>query len=73
MSDAEVEAAYDNAAQHTSVGVNFWADELERRARERLMRSNARLAWLSLGVSIVGVIASIAAVVLSIVTLGATG
>lgn len=69
LSDAEVEAHYDETAGSTSVGLNFWRDELERRSRERLIESNQRLSRWSLGMSIVSGIASIAAVVLSIVTL----
>lgn len=69
LSDAEVEAKYDQATANTVVGLSFWEDELERRSRERLVRSNQKLATWSLSVAIVSGVASIAAVVLSVVTL----
>jgi hypothetical protein len=35
MSDDEIRAEYDKTAGQTSVGLNYWTDELSRRTFER--------------------------------------
>lgn len=72
LTDEAVEAAYDKVAESTSEGLAYWRDELERRSRAKLIESNQRLSRWSLGMAIVSGVASVAAVVLSIVTLVAT-
>lgn len=73
LSDEEVEARYDESTRHTQVGLSFWEDELDRRSRDRLVKSNQKLARWSLAVATLSGLASIAAVVLSVVTLLGSG
>ncbi|MBM7471710.1 hypothetical protein [Subtercola frigoramans] len=77
MSDDEVIALYNSIAPSTSPGVSFWADELERRSRERataantllaaeshrLARRSYRLTWISSGTSIIALVVAIIAIV----------
>lgn len=72
LTDEQVEEYYDKSTEHTVVGLSFWRDELERRSRDKLVKSNQRLAMWSLGVAIVSGLTSIAAVVLAVVTLTAS-
>jgi hypothetical protein len=66
MSDAEVIAEHDLAAQHTSVGTGYWVDELERRSRDRSTAASNRLATASFWLSIVSTVIAVAAVMVSI-------
>lgn len=62
LSDDQLIAEHDEKAKNTSVGTQYFMDELDRRSRERYERATFRLSWLS-------AVASIAAVVASIISL----
>lgn len=67
MTDEQVMVAYDEVARHTSVGVNYWMDELERRSRERSTMASNRVAIASFVASVVSVLIAIGALVVSLV------
>ncbi len=46
MSDEEVVAAYDDAAEYSSGGLAFWRDEIWRRESARQTTTIRRLTWV---------------------------
>lgn len=62
MSDEELILAHDQLAKHTVVSTKYYVDELNRRSREKFEKTAFRLSLLS-------AIASIAAVVTSIISI----
>lgn len=62
LSDEELVNEHDEKAKSTVVGTQYYMDELDRRSRERYEKATYRLSWLS-------AIASISAVVASIISL----
>jgi hypothetical protein len=62
MSDKQLIREHDEHAQNTVRGTSYYMEELDRRSRERFEKATKRLSWLS-------VIASIAAVITSIISL----
>ncbi|ROS52939.1 hypothetical protein [Frigoribacterium sp. PhB24] len=73
MTDAEIEQHYDQHAEHTVVGISYWADELERRSRERFTAAADKLSRRSFVLSVVSTVASVAALAVAVVTLIVTG
>lgn len=68
MSDSEIIDAYDSEAEHVSVGLNYWTDELERRSRERSTKATNRLSLASFVLSIVSTLIAIAALLATVAT-----
>jgi CHASE3 domain sensor protein len=73
MSDAELIATHDALARNTSVGINYYLDEIERRERERAAKESQKLARAAFVVSIVGTILSVIATVAAVVALFIAG
>lgn len=76
MSDDEVVRRHDDLAKYTSVGVNYWLDELDRRSADRAAAAShaAELASLHLGrrsfwLSVISAATSVAALVVAVITL----
>lgn len=69
LTDDEVAQHYDQASEHTVVGIDYWADELERRSRERFTAAADRLARRSFVLSLVSVVAGVLALAVAVVTL----
>lgn len=67
MSDDELVAEHDHAAKSTSVGVNYYLDELERRSRERSTVAANRLARNSFWLSAISTAIAIAALIVAVV------
>ena len=59
LTDAEVVKAYDRQAQSTPVGLQHWADELNRRHQERQTDSILRLTKWITGMTIVITVATL--------------
>lgn len=62
LSDEQLIKEHDDRAKNTVMGTNYYMEELDRRSREKFERTTNRLSWLS-------AIASITAVITSIITL----
>lgn len=62
LSDNEIIAEHDKSALNTSVGTNYYMQELDRRSRERYEKATFFL-------SVVGAVAAISAVITSIIAL----
>ncbi len=76
MTDDQLTRVYDQVAQHTGVGLNFYLEELHRRASDRSAdaalelaraavdeaRASRRLAKANMVVAVVAVVVSIAAI-----------
>ncbi|WP_044574675.1 hypothetical protein [Saccharopolyspora spinosa] len=69
MSDADIEALYDNISETTVVGLNYYADELNRRAYERAAfaalaeaKASRRLAVWNMVVALVAVVVAVVAI-----------
>jgi hypothetical protein len=65
LTDEELIALYDAQATRTSVGLDYYREELHRREQVAASRSNYRLAraswWLSLGTLALSIIAIVVA------------
>lgn len=46
MSEEELIRAYDQTAEHTSVGLNYYSAEIVRRSNEKMNRTMVRLTWV---------------------------
>lgn len=62
VTDEQLINAHDEQAKHTSVGIQYYLDELDRRSRQRHETAIYRL-------SIISAVASLAAVITSIIAL----
>lgn len=60
LSDDELVRLHDKSAEHTSVGVNYYLDEIRRREMAAAMKSSQRL---SMAATFLGAVGTIAAVV----------
>lgn len=76
MPDEEVVRRHDDLAKYTSVGVDYWLDELDRRSADRAAAAShaAELASLQLGrssfwLSVISAATSVAALAVAVVTL----
>jgi hypothetical protein len=67
LSDEDLVKQYDRLAQNTTVGVNFYLAELDRRERNRLAESTDRLARnayrLTWANALLAAVAAVAAIV----------
>ncbi|WP_212830606.1 hypothetical protein [Catellatospora sp. TT07R-123] len=77
MSDDEIRAEYDKTAANTSVGLNFWTDELSRRTYERSSaaaleeaRAARSLAKWNMVLAGAAILVSVIAIVVQAVTAG---
>lgn len=64
MTDLQLIQYHDEIAVHTSVGVDYYLEELHRRETRAAMRSNQRLAMAATALSIVGTAAAVLALFL---------
>lgn len=62
-------AEHDAHAVNTSVGTGYYADELERRSRERATEAANRLARAAFWLSVVNAVLALAAAVVAVVAL----
>lgn len=69
LTDEELIAQHDRQAQNTSVGVNYYLDELDRRSRERAVQASDRLARRSFMLGVASTVLSVAATVAAVVAL----
>ncbi|WP_454112818.1 hypothetical protein [Microbacterium maritypicum] len=69
LSDEELIAQHDHQATMTSVGVNYYLDELDRRSRERAVQASDRLARRSFMVGIASTVLSVIATVAAVLAL----
>lgn len=76
MSDEEVVRQHDDLARSTSVGVNYWLDELDRRSADRAAAAShaAEAASLALGrrsywLSAISAVTSVAALIVAVITM----
>lgn len=69
MSDADLVALYDDTEKNTQVGLDFYREELARRAADRSTAAMEDLARKSARLSFVSVVVSVAALIVAIVTL----
>jgi hypothetical protein len=67
MSEDQLVAEHDHAATSTTVGVNYYLDELDRRSRERSTVAANRLARNSFWLSVISTAIAIAALIVAIV------
>jgi hypothetical protein len=61
LSDDELIALHDQAAEHTFVGISYFLDELHRRDSAAAIRSAHRLATASTALSVVSVVIALVA------------
>jgi hypothetical protein len=61
LTDDELIDLHDEVAKHTSVGVNYYLDEIRRREMAAAMRSSHRVAAAAVMLSAVGTIAAVVA------------
>jgi len=66
LNDHDLENRYDIAAPGFPPGISYWRDEMDRRSRERLIRSNRRIANTSLVVAMLSGLASIVSVAIAL-------
>lgn len=57
----ELEKQHDEAAQHTTMGVNYFLDELHRRDQIAAIKASGRLARMAFIVSMVSTVAAVVA------------
>lgn len=64
LSDVEIIELHDQEAGRTSVGVNFYLDELSRRETLAAMKSAHRLSMAAIALSTVGTLAAVLALII---------
>jgi len=69
MSVEDVIAAHDAQAVHTSVGTDYWMEELGRRSRVRAIEATDRLARRSYYLSIISTVIALIALAATVVTI----
>lgn len=69
LPDEELIAQHDRQATMTSVGVNYYLDELDRRSRERAVQASDRLARRSFMVGIASTVLSVVATIAAVLAL----
>jgi len=69
LTDSELVAAHDDAAQNTMVGVNYYLDEIHRREQAASMESSAKLARASLQLAAVSAVASLVSIMVAVVAI----
>lgn len=68
-SEEQLIREHDVIAAHTVAGTSYYLDELHRRDQLAAIRSSQRLARASLVLAVVSALASVAAVVIAVLTL----
>jgi len=68
-SDEELIRLHDALAEHTSVGVDYYLEELRRRDQRRAGESSERLARAAVRLTIVSTVAAILALCVSVLAL----
>jgi len=69
LPEEELEKRYDESAKFTSVGLDYWREEIDHRVRERATASANRLARQSFWLAVVSSVASLLALAVAVVTL----
>lgn len=69
LTDEELIAQHDSQARNTSVGVNYYLEELDRRSRERAVQASDRLARGSFRLTIASTVLSVVATVAAVIAL----
>ena len=66
LTDDELIEQYDSLAVHTSVGLDYYTHEIQRREQEAANRASDRLARASLRLAYATLVLSVAAVVIAL-------
>ena len=69
VSDDDLIEKHDAQAKNTSVGVDYYLEELNRRSRERATDASNKLAARSFWLSVVSSITSVAALVVAVIAI----
>ena len=64
--DAELIAEHDNLAGHTSVGTDYYTEELRHRDTERMLKASHRLAVVGIVLTSVNAVVAVLAVVIAL-------
>ena len=64
MSDEELRAAYNQVAEHTIIGLEWYREEMRRRIAERQTRALIRLTWAIAAFTVVLVVFEVLALVI---------
>jgi len=69
LTDEQVIAAHDAAAEGTITGTDYWMDEIGRRSRERSTQATNRLSRNSYALAVISTLIAVIALAVSVVTL----
>jgi hypothetical protein len=70
LTDDEIISRHDVAARNTSVGVNFYLDELRRREQVRAIEASNRLARRAFWLGVTNTVLALAAVIATVIAAG---
>lgn len=69
LTDDQLISEHDEQARRTSVGVNYYLEELDRRSRERAVQASDRLARRSFGLAVTSTVLSVVATAVAVLAL----